>query len=56
MKFKISEIEIKKSETERRCLHDNCTQCSGSGVRKDGLGPCIHMISCPCPRCNPYRM
>lgn len=35
------------------CLHDNCPSCGGTGVRKDGLGSCVHMISCPCPKCSP---
>lgn len=35
------------------CLHKNCSMCNGTGVRKDGLGPCIHMLSCPCPICSP---
>lgn len=35
------------------CMHDNCPTCGGTGVRKDGLGSCIHMISCPCPKCTP---
>lgn len=38
---------------EQSCLHKTCKCCDGTGVRKDGLGMCIHMISCPCPRCTP---
>ena len=34
------------------CLHDNCTECYGTGVRHDGSG-CVHMMSCPCPKCTP---
>jgi len=34
------------------CLHDNCSSCDGTGIRKDGLGPCVHMISCSCPKCR----
>lgn len=34
------------------CLHDNCSSCDGTGIRKDGLGPCVHMISCNCPKCR----
>ena len=33
------------------CLHNRCTECIGTGIRKDGR-PCIHHISCPCGRCN----
>lgn len=38
------------------CLHDNCSSCDGTGIRKDGLGPCVHMMSCSCPKCSPGRM
>lgn len=38
----------------RPCLHDNCPQCNGTGVSI--LGPCVHMISCPCPKCSPCYM
>lgn len=34
------------------CLHDACPACGGSGIRKDGLGACIHGLSCPCPKCT----
>lgn len=36
----------------RPCLHDGCTECHGTGKKVDG-SPCVHMISCPCPRCSP---
>ena len=34
------------------CLHDNCSICGGTGRRRDGLGMCIHSISCSCPKCS----
>ena len=34
------------------CLHDGCSECIGTGIKKDG-SPCIHFISCPCPKCSP---
>lgn len=34
------------------CMHENCPECVGTGVKRDG-SPCIHMISCPCPKCSP---
>lgn len=34
------------------CIHKSCQSCGGTGIRKDGLGACIHMISCPCPFCT----
>lgn len=36
------------------CAHMNCSTCGGTGTRHDGLGACIHMISCQCRRCSPY--
>ena len=36
--------------TEQRCLHEGCDMCGGTGRKKDG-SICVHMISCPCPRC-----
>lgn len=38
-----------------RCLHNACPECHGTGVRRDG-SPCVHSLSCPCPRCSPGRM
>lgn len=55
-KFTIKESEIIKYEPERECLHDKCPDCNGTGIKKNGLGSCIHMISCKCPKCNPYRL
>lgn len=52
-KFTIKESEIIKHEPERECLHDKCPDCNGTGIKKNGLGSCIHMISCKCPKCNP---
>lgn len=36
----------------RPCMHDQCTECHGTGIKSTG-GPCIHGISCPCPKCTP---
>lgn len=36
----------------RPCLHDGCRECLGTGIKRTG-GPCIHNISCPCPKCSP---
>lgn len=44
---------IKITTTYSDCMHDNCSSCGGTGIRKDGLGACIHMISCPCSKCSP---
>ena len=37
----------------RPCMHDQCTECHGTGIRHGG-GACIHGISCPCPKCTPH--
>lgn len=37
------------------CMHDGCSECVGTGIKRDGT-PCIHMISCPCPRCRPMML
>jgi hypothetical protein len=39
-------------EIEQPCLHDQCPDCIGTGVKRDG-SMCVHWISCPCPRCTP---
>ena len=33
------------------CLHSSCSECAGSGVKKNG-GACVHMISCRCSKCG----
>jgi hypothetical protein len=33
------------------CLHDQCTQCHGTGIKQDGFF-CVHSISCSCPKCT----
>lgn len=35
-------------DTYNACLHDSCQTCHGTGIRNDGLGSCIHAMSCPC--------
>jgi len=35
------------------CMHDACPECIGTGVKRDG-SPCVHGISCPCPKCTPW--
>lgn len=39
-------------EPKQKCLHEQCPECHGKGIKKDGT-PCVHMISCPCPKCFP---
>jgi excinuclease UvrABC ATPase subunit len=40
---------------EQHCLHDDCSECNGTGRKQDG-SMCIHHISCPCPRCTSYHL
>jgi hypothetical protein len=37
------------------CKHDMCPECNGSGTKSNGQR-CVHALSCPCPRCNPYTL
>jgi len=37
------------------CLHQTCSECKGSGVKKDG-SICAHYISCPCEKCSPFKL
>jgi len=46
------EIDKRQHLTEH-CLHDSCPDCSGTGRKVNGQS-CVHMISCPCSRCNPF--
>lgn len=45
-------INIHKNLNWSPCLHEQCPSCHGTGIGIDG-GPCVHMISCPCPKCTP---
>lgn len=44
-----------QNEHWQPCIHDSCVQCVGTGIRIDG-SPCIHMMHCSCPKCNPYAI
>jgi len=44
-------FEGQKDENWRPCLHDGCPECFGTGTKLDG-SPCIHYISCSCPKCT----
>ena len=46
LKWHIQEVNNKSN-----CLHDNCTMCTFTHVKVNGE-VCIHLISCPCDRCN----
>lgn len=45
-------IKNRQESTWKPCRHDGCSQCVGTGVKKDG-STCAHMISCDCPKCSP---
>lgn len=49
----LQNIDSRRNDHWRPCLHDACPECVGTGRRKDG-STCVHMISCPCPKCTPY--
>jgi hypothetical protein len=34
------------------CLHTQCPECNGTGQKKNGLGICVHHLSCSCPKCT----
>lgn len=46
-------IPLDWTEEPQKCLHASCPECQGTGIKKNGLGMCIHMISCSCPKCTP---
>ena len=56
---KRQENHLKQVDSLRKttipCCHDNCGSCHGTGVKLDG-SRCVHMLSCPCPKCTPYCM
>lgn len=43
---------VDNTDENQKCLHHTCTECHGSGKKRDGT-PCVHFISCPCPKCTP---
>jgi hypothetical protein len=49
---KVIEFNVPKPLNQRPCLHNSCQNCKGTGVKQDGT-VCVHMISCPCPKCSP---
>ena len=53
LKQLLKDLECKEKVEKFKCLHKLCPECKGTGVRKSDGTPCIHMISCTCPRCSP---
>jgi DnaJ-class molecular chaperone len=52
---KLYEIVRPAISEQKNCLHLNCGECHGTGIKRGG-GACIHSISCNCPQCTPYAM
>ena len=50
--LRIENITVYKERGEIKCLHEQCPCCKGTGIKNDGT-MCVHMISCPCPKCRP---
>lgn len=49
--FEAGLIAAWKARPDTPCFHSQCPHCHGRGVKGDGT-ICVHMISCPCQRCN----
>lgn len=45
-------FQTRPMEPMQPCAHMSCSLCHGTGVRTDGLGMCVHMLYCSCPRCS----
>lgn len=45
-------IQGQQENNWRPCMHDQCTECHGTGIKFNG-GACVHGLSCPCPKCSP---
>ncbi len=48
--IKPDDCNLPKPEKEP-CLHERCQECYGTGKKTDD-SPCVHFISCPCPKCS----
>ena len=54
-KHHLESIDNARGAYWQPCLHNECPQCWGTGVKLDG-GFCIHSMSCPCPKCSPRSL
>lgn len=50
-KEEVWKTSIYKDEP-KKCLHESCENCCGTGRGQNGQS-CVHMLSCPCPKCSP---
>jgi len=44
-------VDTSGTKESSDCMHDNCSNCRGTGQSKFG-GMCVHGMSCPCPKCS----
>lgn len=44
-------VPVSGKQTPCGCLHEQCSNCHGTGNGK--FGTCVHAIYCPCPKCSP---
>ena len=51
----LESIKSAWNKTFKPCLHDSCSECLGTGRKKDGSF-CAHMIACNCPKCSPHSL
>lgn len=51
----LEQVRQFRQQQYRPCLHDGCEECHGTGIKINGQR-CVHMISCPCPKCSPTMM
>lgn len=48
----LDQVYGNQNQSWQACMHDQCPDCHGAGVRLDG-SMCVHGLSCPCPKCTP---
>ncbi len=48
----LQNIQGQQERNWRPCMHDQCTECHGTGIKSNGSA-CVHGLSCPCPKCSP---
>jgi hypothetical protein len=44
-------LGVPSSLLGRKCEHEKCSQCNGTGMKKDKT-PCIHYLVCNCDKCK----
>lgn len=43
-----------KQDKRVNCLHNSCTQCNGTGIKKTDNSFCVHGVACSCNSCTLY--